>query len=37
MPLVGTWIEIKAEWDEILASDVVPLVGTWIEIFSHYR
>ena len=32
VPLVGTWIEIQVEIENIKEFLVVPLVGTWIEI-----
>ena len=33
-PLVGAWIEINDELDEMSESLVAPLVGAWIEIVS---
>ena len=31
-PLVGAWIEIRAESERDIAVAVAPLVGAWIEI-----
>ena len=37
MPLVGTWIEMKADDEFETLAAVVPLVGTWIEISNRYH
>ena len=32
-PLVGAWIEMAKQRDEIIKEIVAPLVGAWIEIY----
>ena len=34
-PLVGAWIEIRAESERDIAVAVAPLVGAWIEILKR--